>query len=90
MDSETVLFPSEAFVICLMFLLFFWTFAFIYCDSLLHRYQAPSTYSFKYIHNTHIFAIWNTFPLTASLESEYLHSQMKPEILGSKLLPRDR
>lgn len=42
MDSETLQFPSEEGVICLMFLSFFWTFAFIYFDSLLYRYQAPS------------------------------------------------
>lgn len=54
MDSETLLFPRDEGIIYLMSLLFFWTFAFIYFDSLLHRYQAPSTYSFKYTHNTHI------------------------------------
>lgn len=52
MDSETLLFPSKESIIYLMFLLFFWTFAFIYFDSLLHRYQAPSTYSFKYTTHT--------------------------------------
>lgn len=57
MDSETLLFPSKEGIICLMFLLFFWTFAFIYLDSLLHRCQASSTYSFKHTQNTHIFTI---------------------------------
>lgn len=39
MDSETLPFPSKEGIICLMLLLFSWTFAFIYVDSLLHRYQ---------------------------------------------------
>lgn len=57
MGSETLLFPSKEVIICLMFLLFFWTFAFIYSDSLLHRYEAPTTHSFKYTRNTYIFDI---------------------------------
>lgn len=57
MDSETLPFPSKEGIIRLTLLLFSWTFAFIYVDSLLRRYQAPSTYSFKCTHNTYVFDI---------------------------------
>lgn len=57
MDSETLLFLSKEGIIYFMFLLFFWTFTFIYFDYLLHRQQVPSTCSFKYTHNTHILDI---------------------------------
>lgn len=55
MDSETLLFPSDERIIYLMFLMFFGHLHLF--DSLLHRYQPPSTYSFKYTHNTRILDI---------------------------------
>lgn len=57
MDSETLLFLSKEGIVYFMFLLFFWTFTITYFDYLLHRYQVPNTYSFKYTHNTHILDI---------------------------------